>query len=82
VDLWLFHQANLRINEHISQSMGIPEHKVFNNIQKYGNTSAATLPTLLDECVRTGRVKPGDRIVMTAFGAGFTWGSALIVWGK
>ena len=82
VNLWLFHQANLRINEHIAQGMGIPAEKTYNNIQKYGNTSAATIPTLLDECVRAGRIKDGDRIMMTAFGAGFTWGSALIVWGK
>ena len=82
IDLWLFHQANLRINEHISQTLGIPSTKTFNNIQKYGNTSSATIPTLLDECVRAGRVKDGDRIMMTAFGAGFTWGSALVVWGK
>ena len=82
IDLWLFHQANLRINEHISQTLGIPSNKTYNNIQKYGNTSSATIPTLLDECVRAGRVKDGDRIMMTAFGAGFTWGSALVVWGK
>ena len=82
IDLWLFHQANLRINEHIAQSMNIAPEKIHNNIQKYGNTSAATIPTLLDECVRAGRIKVGDKIMMTAFGAGFTWGSALIVWGK
>ena len=82
IDLWLFHQANLRINEHIAQGMGIPVEKTYNNIQKYGNTSAATLPMLLDECRRDGRLKDGDRIMMTAFGAGFTWGSALVTWGK
>ena len=82
VDFWLFHQANLRINEHIGQSLGIPPEKTFNNIQKYGNTSSATLPTLLDECVRTGRIKVGDRVMMTTFGAGFTWGAALVIWGQ
>ena len=81
VDFWLFHQANLRINEHIAQALEIPPEKTFNNIQKYGNTSAATLPTLLDECVRNGRIKVGDRVMLTTFGAGFTWGAALIVWG-
>ncbi len=81
VDLWLFHQANLRINEHISATLKIPPEKTYNNIQKYGNTSAATIPTLLDECARAGRLKAGDKIMVTAFGAGFTWGSALIVWG-
>jgi 3-oxoacyl-[acyl-carrier-protein] synthase-3 len=78
----LFHQANLRINEYISLGMKIPPEKIYNNIHKYGNTSAATIPTLLDECVRAGRVKPGDKIMMTAFGAGFTWGAALVVWGS
>lgn len=82
IDLWLFHQANLRINEHISLTLRIPNEKIYNNIQKYGNTSAATIPTLLDECVRSGRLKPGQRVLMTAFGAGFTWGAALMVWGS
>ncbi len=82
IDLWLFHQANLRINEHIAQTLGVPAEKTYNNIQKYGNTSAATIPTLLDECVRAGRLKDGDRVMMTAFGAGFTWGAALVTWGR
>ena len=82
IDLWLFHQANLRINEHIAQGLGVGPEKTYNNIQKYGNTSAATLPILLDECHRAGRLKDGDRIMMTAFGAGFTWGSAMLTWGK
>jgi 3-oxoacyl-[acyl-carrier-protein] synthase III len=81
VDFWLFHQANLRINENIGQALGIPPEKTYNNIQKYGNTSAATIPTLLDECVRAGRIKEGDRVMMTTFGAGFTWGAALVTWG-
>ena len=81
IDLWLFHQANLRINEHISLTLKIPAEKVYNNIQKYGNTSSATIPTLLDECVRSGRLKPGTKVMTTAFGAGFTWGAALLVWG-
>lgn len=78
IDFWLFHQANLRINEHIAQSMGIPADKVYNNIQKYGNMSAASIPVALDECVRAGKIKSGSLVVMTAFGAGFTWGSALV----
>jgi 3-oxoacyl-[acyl-carrier-protein] synthase III len=82
IDLWLFHQANLRINEHICLTLRIPDEKVYNNIQKYGNTSAATIPTLLDECVRSGRLKPGAKVMTTAFGAGFTWGAALVVWGN
>lgn len=81
IDLWLFHQANLRINEHIGLTLKIPPEKVYNNIQKYGNTSAATIPTLLDECLKLGRLRAGDKVMATAFGAGFTWGAALIVWG-
>ena len=82
IDLWLFHQANLRINEHICLTLKIPYEKVYNNIQKYGNTSSATIPTLLDECVRSGRLKAGAKVMTTAFGAGFTWGAALVVWGS
>ena len=82
IDLWLFHQANLRINEHICLTLRIPAEKVYNNIQKYGNTSSATIPTLLEECVRSGRLKAGTKVMTTAFGAGFTWGAALVVWGS
>jgi 3-oxoacyl-[acyl-carrier-protein] synthase-3 len=53
---------------------------VYNNIERYGNTTAATLPILLDECVRAGRIKPGDLVIMTAFGAGFSWGSVACRW--
>ena len=78
INFWLFHQANLRINEHIAQSMGISPAMVYNNIQKYGNMSAASVPVALDECMRTGKIKRGDLVMMTAFGAGFTWGAALV----
>ena len=80
VDLFLFHQANLRINESVSQRMGISEDKVFNNIEKYGNCSAASIPMLLAETTRNGRLSPGRLVSMTAFGSGFTWASALIRW--
>lgn len=80
VDLFLFHQANLRINEFVAQQMGIPMEKTFNNIEKYGNCSAASIPLLIDECVRSGRIKSGSLVCMTAFGSGFTWGSALMRW--
>ncbi|MCP4035992.1 MAG: ketoacyl-ACP synthase III [bacterium] len=80
VDLFLFHQANLRINESVSQRMGIPEEKLFNNIQKYGNCSAASIPMLLAETTRNGRLRPGQLVSMTAFGSGFTWASALVRW--
>lgn len=82
IDFWLFHQANLRINEHIAQALEIPADKVYNNIQRYGNMSAASIIVALDECLTLKRIKDGDLIMLTAFGAGFTWGSALLRWGK
>jgi 3-oxoacyl-[acyl-carrier-protein] synthase-3 len=80
VDLFLFHQANLRINEFVASALGIPPDKVYSNIQRYGNCSAGSIPMLLDECVRGGRVSEGDLIAMAGFGSGFTWGAALIRW--
>jgi len=80
VDLFLFHQANLRINESVSQRMDIPTEKVFNNIQKYGNCSAASIPMLMAEATRNGMLTPGKLVSMTAFGSGFTWASALVRW--
>jgi 3-oxoacyl-[acyl-carrier-protein] synthase-3 len=80
VDLFLFHQANLRINEYVAGQLGIPPEKTYNNIQVYGNCSAASIPMCLDECVRAGRVEAGDLICMAGFGSGFTWGSALLRW--
>ena len=80
VDLFLFHQANLRINEYVAQQLGIPPEKCLSNIERYGNCSAGSIPMLLDECVRGGRVSEGDLIAMAGFGSGFTWGSALIRW--
>ena len=80
VDLALFHQANLRINEFVAKGLGIPAEKTYNNIQVYGNCSAASIPMCLDECVRSGRISAGDLLVMAGFGSGFTWGSALIRW--
>lgn len=78
VDLFLFHQANLRINEYVAQQLEIPADKVFNNIERYGNCSAAAIPMLLAEAKREGRLKKGDLVSMTAFGSGFTWASALL----
>ncbi len=80
VDLFLFHQANLRINEYVSNQLEIPPEKIFNNIERYGNCSAAAIPMLLAEATRNGRLQPGQLVSMTAFGAGFTWASALIRW--
>jgi 3-oxoacyl-[acyl-carrier-protein] synthase-3 len=80
VDLFLFHQANLRINEFVAGQLGIPPEKTYNNIQKYGNCSAASIPMLLAECERSGRLERGDIVSLTGFGSGFTWGSAVVRW--
>ena len=78
VDLFLFHQANLRINEFVAQKLDIPAEKVLNNIQRLGNCSAAALPILLAEASRDDRLAPGTVVSLTAFGSGFTWGSAVL----
>ena len=80
VDLFVFHQANLRINDMIAKQFNIPEDKVFNTIQKYANTTAATIPIGLDEAVRAGKLKKGMLVASAAFGSGFTWASALYRW--
>jgi 3-oxoacyl-[acyl-carrier-protein] synthase-3 len=80
VDLFVFHQANLRINEAVAHRLGAPEEKVFNTIERFANTTAATIPIGLDEAVRAGRLEPGMLVAMAAFGSGFTWGSALLRW--
>ncbi len=74
----LMHQANKRINEYCQKALGLPDAKVVHNIERYGNTTAATIPLLWDECVRDGRIKPGDLVLMVAFGAGMTWGATLL----
>jgi len=80
IDLLILHQANLRIVEAVSQSLKISPERVFNNIHKYGNTTAASIPIALDEAQKEGRLKTGDTIVLAAFGSGFTWGAAVIRW--
>jgi 3-oxoacyl-[acyl-carrier-protein] synthase-3 len=80
VDLFLFHQANLRINEYVAQSLEIPAHKLRSNIQRYGNCSAASIPMLLDEAAREGAIQKGGLVSMTGFGSGFSWASAIIRW--
>lgn len=74
----LMHQANKRINEFVQKGLGIPPDKVLHNIHKYGNTTAATIPLLWDECVRGGRLQPGDLVLLVAFGAGMNWGATLV----
>lgn len=78
IDLFLFHQANLRINEFVANMMGIPPEKAPYNIDRYGNCSAGSIPMLLDECVKAGKVQDGTTVLMAGFGSGFTWGSAII----
>ncbi|HWA15066.1 MAG TPA: beta-ketoacyl-ACP synthase III [Gemmatimonadales bacterium] len=80
IALLLPHQANLRISEMVQRNLELRDDQVYNNIQRYGNTTAATIPILLDECVEARRVKPGDIVVFTAFGAGFSWGSTVVRW--
>jgi 3-oxoacyl-[acyl-carrier-protein] synthase-3 len=74
----LMHQANKRINEYCQKALGLPDEKVSHNIERYGNTTAATIPLLWDECVRNGRIAPGDLVLLVAFGAGMTWGATLV----
>jgi 3-oxoacyl-[acyl-carrier-protein] synthase-3 len=80
IDQFVFHQANLRIIKSVNERLGIDESKVFINIEKYGNTSAASVPMALVEAVAAGRIKPGDKILMVAFGAGYTAGAAVVEW--
>lgn len=80
LDMFIPHQANLRISKFVQRQLGLPDDKVWNNIQKYGNTTAASVPIALSEAVAAGKVKRGDLVCLAAFGSGFTWGSALIQW--
>jgi 3-oxoacyl-[acyl-carrier-protein] synthase III len=80
IDQFVFHQANLRIIHSVQKQFGIPDAKTFVNIEKYGNTSAASVPMALVEAIGSGRVKAGDRILMVAFGAGYTAGGAVVEW--
>lgn len=80
VNLLIPHQANLRISEAVQKSLKLRDDQVYNNIMRYGNTTSATIPIALDECVRSGRLNRGDLLVLTAFGSGFMWGSCVIRW--
>ena len=74
------HQANMRIVEAIRERLGLPPEKFFVNLDRYGNTSAASVPLALDQAVRAGRIKSGDVVVLVAFGGGFTWGATVLRW--
>jgi 3-oxoacyl-[acyl-carrier-protein] synthase III len=78
VSMVLMHQANMRINQRVQKMLGVPDRKTIHNIHKYGNTTAATIPLLWDEGVRTGRIHNGDLVLMVAFGAGMNWGALLM----
>jgi 3-oxoacyl-[acyl-carrier-protein] synthase-3 len=80
VDLFIPHQANQRITEAVRERLGVAPEKVYTNIQRIGNTSSASIPISIDECVRSGRLKRGDLVLMAAFGAGVTWGAVLMRW--
>ena len=81
IDWLLLHQANQRIMDAVAKRLKIPADKILSNIAEYGNTSAASIPLSLDAAVRDGRVKPGDTIAASGFGAGLTWGAAIFKWG-
>lgn len=80
VDMLIPHQANLRITQYVQQKMGLTDDKIFSNIQRYGNTTAASVPIALSEAVQESKIKRGDLVCLAAFGSGFTWASALIKW--
>jgi len=80
IDMFIPHQANLRISQFIQGKFKLSDDQVYNNIQKYGNTTAASIPIALTEAWENGKVNSGDLVVLAAFGSGFTWGSAIIEW--
>jgi 3-oxoacyl-[acyl-carrier-protein] synthase-3 len=78
IDMMIPHQANLRINQMVAQMIGMPAEKTHNNIQKYGNTTAASIPICMHEAIALGKIKPGNLVCLVAFGAGLTWGSVFL----
>jgi len=80
IDLLIPHQANLRISNYIQQKLELPDDKVYNNIMRYGNTTAGSIPIAMSEAWEEGKIKEGDIVCLAAFGSGFTWASALIKW--
>lgn len=80
IDFFIPHQANIRIIEAAAKRLGVPMEKVMINVERYGNTSTASIPLALDEAVRSGRINKGDRVVMVGFGAGLTWGAVVVKW--
>ena len=80
VDYLVLHQANARIVDVAADNLGFPKEKVLINVDRYGNTSAASIPLLLDEACRAGQIKRGSRVLMSGFGAGLAWGTVLVQW--
>jgi 3-oxoacyl-[acyl-carrier-protein] synthase-3 len=80
VDLWLFHQANIRILDAAADALAIDRKKIETHIDRYGNTSAGSVPIALDEALRAGRFSRGDLLLMCGFGGGLSWGTALMRW--
>ncbi len=80
LDLYVPHQANVRILRAVAERLGLPSERVMLNLDRYGNTSAASIPIALDEAVKQGRIQEGSLVMLGAFGAGLTWASALIRW--
>ena len=78
IDMVIPHQANLRINQMVAKMIGLPDDKIHNNIQKYGNTTAASIPICMHEAIELGKIKPGSLVCLVAFGAGLTWGSVFL----
>jgi len=78
IDLVIPHQANQRITDAVASRLGVPEEKVYSNIAEHGNTSSASIPIAMDECIESGRIKEGDTVLLTAFGGGVTWGSTIL----
>ena len=80
IDLLIPHQANLRISQYIQQKLHLTDDQVYNNIMRYGNTTAGSIPIAMSEAFQEGKIKENDVICLAAFGSGFTWASALIRW--
>ena len=80
IDCVIPHQANMRIIDSLGERLGVPKEKFVNNLVRYGNTSAASIPIALTEAVKLGKLKKGDHLLLIAFGAGLTWGASLIKW--
>jgi 3-oxoacyl-[acyl-carrier-protein] synthase-3 len=80
VDMFIPHQANIRIMRKVAERLEIPPERVYVNIERYGNTSSASIPLALDEANRAGRLQKGDLVLLDAFGGGFTWGAVMLRW--